>query len=128
MKKIGMVFSLISLLLITLLFSGCGFNTTAKTQKNVALCFSHSPERWQKGAEDMKTQLEKEGYTVTATFFDSEETQREAVETAIQGGTACIVIAGGDSKTLEKMDKDRFRRDLGNVEEAYQEVIRRVMG
>ena len=33
-----------------------------------------------------------------------------------------------DSKTLEKMDKDRFRRDLGNVEEAYQEVIRRVMG
>ncbi len=102
MKKIGMVFSLISLLLITLLFSGCGFNTTAKTQKNVALCFSHSPERWQKGAEDMKTQLEKEGYTVTATFFDSEETQREAVETAIQGGTACIVIAGGDSKTLEK--------------------------
>jgi phosphoribosylaminoimidazole-succinocarboxamide synthase len=31
-----------------------------------------------------------------------------------------------DKKTLEKMDKDRFRRDLGNVEEAYQEVCRRV--
>lgn len=31
-----------------------------------------------------------------------------------------------DSKTGEKMDKDRFRRDLGNVEGAYQEVIRRV--
>lgn len=28
--------------------------------------------------------------------------------------------------TLEKMDKDRFRRDLGKVEEAYQEVCRRV--
>lgn len=28
--------------------------------------------------------------------------------------------------TLEKMDKDRFRRDLGGVEEAYQEVFRRV--
>ena len=27
-----------------------------------------------------------------------------------------------DSKTNEKMDKDRFRRDLGKVEEAYQEV------
>ena len=27
-----------------------------------------------------------------------------------------------DSKTNEKMDKDRFRRDLGRVEEAYQEV------
>ena len=31
-----------------------------------------------------------------------------------------------DSKTNEKMDKDRFRRDLGNVEEAYREVARRL--
>ena len=28
--------------------------------------------------------------------------------------------------TGTKLDKDRFRRDLGNVEEAYQEVLRRV--
>jgi phosphoribosylaminoimidazole-succinocarboxamide synthase len=32
-----------------------------------------------------------------------------------------------DSKTREKLDKDRFRRDMGSVEEAYQEVLRRVM-
>ncbi len=32
-----------------------------------------------------------------------------------------------DKETKEKMDKDRFRRDLGNVEEAYQEVLRKVM-
>ena len=31
-----------------------------------------------------------------------------------------------DAKTNEKMDKDRFRRDLGGVEEAYQEVARRL--
>jgi phosphoribosylaminoimidazole-succinocarboxamide synthase len=31
-----------------------------------------------------------------------------------------------DNKTNEKMDKDRFRRDLGKVEEAYQEVARRL--
>ncbi|MCI1931413.1 MAG: phosphoribosylaminoimidazolesuccinocarboxamide synthase [Clostridia bacterium] len=31
-----------------------------------------------------------------------------------------------DVKTNEKLDKDRFRRDLGNVEEAYQEVWRRI--
>ncbi len=31
-----------------------------------------------------------------------------------------------DIKTSEKMDKDRFRRDLGKVEEAYQEVARRL--
>lgn len=33
-----------------------------------------------------------------------------------------------DSKTREKMDKDRFRFDLGKVEEKYQEVYERVCG
>ena len=33
-----------------------------------------------------------------------------------------------DSKTGEKLDKDRFRRDLGHVEDAYQEILRRLMG
>lgn len=33
-----------------------------------------------------------------------------------------------DKTTGEKLDKDRFRRDLGGVEEAYQEIMNRVMG
>ena len=33
-----------------------------------------------------------------------------------------------DWDTNEKLDKDRFRRDLGNVEDAYKEVIRRLTG
>ncbi|SCM80903.1 Phosphoribosylaminoimidazole-succinocarboxamide synthase [uncultured Sporomusa sp.] len=33
-----------------------------------------------------------------------------------------------DSETGQKLDKDRFRRDLGDVEEAYQEVLRRITG
>ncbi|MFZ3073250.1 MAG: phosphoribosylaminoimidazolesuccinocarboxamide synthase [Thermodesulfobacteriota bacterium] len=32
-----------------------------------------------------------------------------------------------DKKTREKLDKDRFRRDLGKIEEAYEEVLRKVM-
>jgi len=31
-----------------------------------------------------------------------------------------------DSKSKTKLDKDRFRRDLGNVEEAYEEIFRRL--
>ncbi len=31
-----------------------------------------------------------------------------------------------DADTHEKLDKDRFRRDLGNVEEAYEEVFKRL--
>ena len=33
-----------------------------------------------------------------------------------------------DVKTHEKLDKDRFRRDLGGVEDAYQEILRRLLG
>ena len=33
-----------------------------------------------------------------------------------------------DSATHEPLDIDRFRRDLGNVEQAYQEVLHRMMG
>ena len=33
-----------------------------------------------------------------------------------------------DARTGEKLDKDRFRRDLGNVEGAYQEMARRLLG
>ena len=33
-----------------------------------------------------------------------------------------------DSKTGEKLDKDRFRRDLGNVEGAYHEIMKRLLG
>lgn len=33
-----------------------------------------------------------------------------------------------DAHTKKKLDKDRFRRDLGNVEEAYYEILRRIGG
>lgn len=33
-----------------------------------------------------------------------------------------------DAKTNEKLDKDRFRRDMGGVEDAYQEMMKRVFG
>lgn len=33
-----------------------------------------------------------------------------------------------DAKTNEKLDKDRFRRDMGGVEDAYQEMMHRVFG
>ena len=32
-----------------------------------------------------------------------------------------------DAKTREKLDKDRFRRDMGHVEEAYQEIEHRLL-
>ena len=33
-----------------------------------------------------------------------------------------------DATTHEKLDKDRFRRDLGGVEDAYHEIMKRLLG
>jgi len=33
-----------------------------------------------------------------------------------------------DSNTGEKLDKDRFRRDLGGIEDAYKEILKRLLG
>ena len=33
-----------------------------------------------------------------------------------------------DKETKKKLDKDRFRRDLGDIEDAYQEVLKRIKG
>jgi len=33
-----------------------------------------------------------------------------------------------DTRTGEKLDKDRFRRDLGGVEDAYKEILKRLLG
>ena len=33
-----------------------------------------------------------------------------------------------DATTHEKLDKDRFRRDMGNVEDAYNEMMKRIFG
>ena len=33
-----------------------------------------------------------------------------------------------DADTNEKLDKDRFRRDMGKVEDAYNEMMKRVFG
>ena len=41
------------------------------------------------------------------------------------GPDTCLLL---DKSTGHKLDKDRFRRDLGGVEDAYQEAARRICG
>jgi len=54
-----------------------------------------------------------------------------------EGGAEKIILADEispdtcrfwDSVTRRKLDKDRFRRDLGGVEDAYREVLKRLLG
>ena len=42
-----------------------------------------------------------------------------------EDGGSCVNVQG---ETQQKLDKDRFRRDLGNVEDAYREILKRLTG
>lgn len=86
--------------------------------------------------------------TITAMAFKVNEVMKaffknvgvDLVDFKLEFGKTCdgtIVLADEispdtcrfwDSKTHEKLDKDRFRRDLGNVEDAYQEMMKRIIG
>lgn len=55
-------------------------------------------------------------------YLDENEYQRVLLADEISPDSCRL----WDFSTGEKLDKDRFRRDLGNIEEAYQEVARRL--
>ena len=92
----------------------------------------------------IKDDLTKQSTTVAEeeTLFDAPEelgiaevSSSDMVQANTSDGT--IILADEispdtcrfwDSTTHEKLDKDRFRRDMGGVEEAYQEIMKRLMG
>jgi len=55
-------------------------------------------------------------------FWEDEDTMRLILSDEISPDSCRL----WDIESGERMDKDRFRRDLGSVEEAYQEVARRL--
>ena len=78
-----------------------------------------------------------EGPYSDKTTSASKHISRVGTESAVQPQRSQILLGDEispdtcrfwDVATREKLDKDRFRRDLGNVEEAYQEIYNRLKG
>ena len=65
---------------------------------------------------------------VTLVDFKLEFGKTEAGELVLADEISPDTCRFWDSRTGEKLDKDRFRRDLGNVEGAYEEMSRRLLG
>lgn len=63
---------------------------------------------------------------ITLVDFKIEFGKTEAGEIVLADEISPDTCRLWDSKTNEKLDKDRFRRDLGNVIEAYEEIDRRL--
>ena len=72
----------------------------------------------------LKAATREEIETIKAMAFKVNEVMKQYFDTLISPDTCRL----WDKTTKEKLDKDRFRRDMGGVEEAYQEIMKRVMG
>ena len=60
--------------------------------------------------------------------FKLEFGRTSAVKSVLAAEISPDTCRSWDMTTHEKLDKDRFRRDLGGVEDAYQEILRRLLG
>lgn len=99
MKKITLFIALALLCLGALFAAGCGSD---KGQKHIAMVFSHEPNRWTQGAQMMKETLERDGMKVELYVFDTDESQTDCLQQAVDSKPDCIVLAGGESKNFTK--------------------------
>ncbi|MDQ0204886.1 phosphoribosylaminoimidazolesuccinocarboxamide synthase [Pectinatus haikarae] len=91
-------------------------------------------------AEDELAQIEKTGLKINAIMTDYLKTKNiDLIDFKLEFGRYHGKVILGDeispdncrfwdSTTHEKLDKDRFRRDMGNVEDAYKEILHRLTG
>lgn len=106
-------------ILAVVLISGCG---SSDKGKNIELIFSHSPARWQEGAEAMVKTLQDDGYTANLQVFDSDDKQKSAMQAAIEAKPACIVLAGGNDAIIA--DELKKAKDEGIPIIAYDSMVK----
>ena len=90
--------------------------------------------------EDELAQIEKAGLKINSIMTDYLKTKNiDLIDFKLEFGRYHGKVLLGDeispdncrfwdSTTHEKLDKDRFRRDLGHVEDAYKEILHRLTG
>jgi phosphoribosylaminoimidazole-succinocarboxamide synthase len=60
--------------------------------------------------------------------FGVDKQQQILLADEISPDSCRLWLIGEPDPNLRVLDKDRFRRDLGNIEDAYQQVLARVLG
>jgi putative multiple sugar transport system substrate-binding protein len=98
MKKRFMAFLCMGMLLLGVFaMAGCG---QEKNDRQVAIAFANSSDIWKTNGEEMKSQLEKNGYTVDIAYADTPEEQDAQIREMIGRKPACLVVGAVDSTKL----------------------------
>lgn len=120
LNSISRLLLIVMTILAVGLVSGCG--SSDKAEKHVELIFSHSPARWQEGAESMVKTLQADGYVANLQVFDSNDKQRQAMQAAIDAKPACIVLAGGNDEIIADELKKAKEADIPII--AYDSMVK----
>ena len=98
MKKIITYFSLVFMVLALLVASGCGSNND--NNKKVAVAFANSSASWQRNGQNIKQDLEKQGFTTDLQFADTAEQQADQLRAMLEENPKCIIIGAVNSEAL----------------------------
>lgn len=103
MKK--MVGPLIALLVVAVAIGAYIFTTdgSVKHNKTVSMAFPGGQPIWQRHADNVKGQLEKDGFKVVLEFAETEQAQNEQLEKMIADGTGCLVIGAVNGSAMTEV-------------------------
>lgn len=113
------VFIVLSLLGLSVLFTGCGSESDGG--KNVAVTFANSSASWQRNGDTIKKTLESEGFAVDLQFADSDKQQIDQLKTMIESKPRCIVIGAVNSGALGEVLKEAKEQQIPVI--AYDRLV-----
>lgn len=109
MKKILSFLCLSALLACSLFVSGCG--SESASSKKIDILFPGGLERWETSGQQLKSDLEKQGFTVNLQFAKTGDEQNQQLDAVTESGSACIVIGAVDSKKVgSSLDKAKTKK------------------
>lgn len=98
MKKLVAVFSLVALVLSSLVMLGCGGEKTVN--KKVAIAFANSSPSWQRNGNTLKALLEEDGFTVEIKYTNDENEQIAQIKELVDTNPACLLVGPLNSDNL----------------------------
>lgn len=118
MNKLMAVLCVVAALLVSVLSAGCGEDITTK---KVAVSFDGLTAIWQRNGNEIKQQLEKEGFAVDLQFADSKEQQIEQIEAQLAENPNCLVIGAIDGSSLTEVLQQAKEKNIPVI--AYDRLI-----
>ena len=100
MKRKSILFLLAAFLLLTVFAVTACKDNNDSSDKKVAIAMANSSASWQRNGQDIKQELEKQGFTTDLQFADTAEQQANQLRAMLEENPKCIIIGAVNSEAL----------------------------